>query len=124
MDKSGLNTVTLSVSSRDAVNKRFAAAMRGEDQGAHIAFPTVELLWQTLTAKRWEILRAMTGAGELSIREIARRVGRDVKAVHGDVTALLSTGIVERAASGVVFPYDAVHVAFTLGNTLKPPEAA
>jgi predicted transcriptional regulator len=67
--------------------------------------------------KRWEILRAMTGQGALSIREVARRVGRDVKPVHGDVTALLQAGILDQAAAGVVFPYDAVHVDFTLTRT-------
>ena len=45
-----------------------------------------------LTTKRWEIVRAMTGAGPLAIREAARRVGRDVKAVHRDVHALLNAG--------------------------------
>jgi predicted transcriptional regulator len=122
--ETSLKTVTLSVSSRDAVNQRFKAAMAGEDQGAHISFPTVELLWQTLTTKRWEILNAMTGEGVLSIREVARRIGRDVKAVHGDVSALVQAGIIDRAAAGVVFPYDAVHVEFTLGKSLKPLEAA
>ncbi|MCB8875536.1 HVO_A0114 family putative DNA-binding protein [Acidisoma silvae] len=121
---SKLKSVTLSVSSRDAVNQRLAAAFAGENQGAHISFPTVELLWQTLTTKRWEILQAMTGAGVLSIREVARRVGRDVKAVHGDVTALVLAGVIDRTAAGVVFPYDAVHVEFTLGKSLRPPEAA
>ena len=28
----------------------------------------------------------MCGAGAMSIREVAGRVGRDVKAVHGDAT--------------------------------------
>ena len=51
----------------------------------------------------------------MTIREAARRVGRDVKAVHGDVRALLDAGILDRTADGrVVFPYDAVHVDFTL----------
>jgi predicted transcriptional regulator len=119
-----LKTVTLSVSSRDQANQRLAEAFAGTDHGAHISFPTVELLWQTLTAKRWEVLRAMTGAGAISIREVARRVGRDVKAVHGDVTALVLAGVIDRTAAGVIFPYDAVHVEFTLGKALKPLEAA
>ncbi|MCK6454610.1 MAG: transcriptional regulator [Alphaproteobacteria bacterium] len=109
-----MTTVTLSVASRGQVNHRFSKAMRGKAQGAHISFASVDLLWQTLTKKRWEILQAMTGQGELSIREVARRVGRDVKAVHGDVTALLHAGILDRTAGGVVFPYDAVRVDFTL----------
>lgn len=62
-----------------------------------------------------DILKAMTGQGEMTIREIGRRVDRDVKAVHGDVQALLVGGVLDRADSGrVIFPYDAVHVDFTL----------
>ncbi len=109
-----MNTVTLSVASREEVSRRARAAFRGEAQEPRISFASVELLWQTLTKKRWEILHAMTGQGVLSIREVARRVGRDVKAVHGDVTALLNAGVIERTAGGVVFAYDAVHVDFTL----------
>jgi len=80
-----MTTVTLSVASREDVTRRALAAFEGEAQGAHISFASVELLWQTLTAKRWEILKAMTGQGPLTIREVARRVERDVKAVHGDI---------------------------------------
>ena len=42
----------------------------------------------------------MTGAGALTIREVARRVGRDVEAVHGDVHALLDAGLVDRTDDG------------------------
>ncbi len=108
-------TVTMSVATRADVNTRALAAFAGKKQGAHISFASAELLWQTLTRKRWELLQAMTGQGPMSIREAARRVGRDVKAVHGDVHALLSAGIIERAERGVVFPYDGVHVDFMLG---------
>ncbi|MEX3845559.1 transcriptional regulator [Paraburkholderia sp. BR10882] len=109
-----MNTVTLGVAGRDAFSKRFAAAMRGQAQGQFISFETPELLFQTLTQLRWNILKAMTGAGVLSIREVARRVERDVKRVHEDVGALLSVGVLERTEEGVVFPYDAIHVDFTL----------
>jgi predicted transcriptional regulator len=112
-----LNVVTLSIASRDQVKERVLSAFDGKQQGSHISFATTDLLWQTLTRKRWELLQAMTGAGAMSIREVARRVGRDVKAVHGDVTALVTAGIVERTADGkILFPYDAVHVDFMLGQ--------
>ena len=56
----------------------------------------------------------MTGAGPLALREIARRVGRDVKGVHADVHALLNAGVIERGEDGLfVFPYDRVRVDFT-----------
>lgn len=109
-----MNTVTLSVSSREDVTRRALAAFGGEAQGARISFASAELLWKTLTAKRWELLQAMTGQGAMSVREAARRVGRDVKAVHGDLQTLTGAGVVDRTAEGVVFPYDAVHVDFML----------
>jgi len=66
------------------------------------------------TLKRWELLRALCGAGPVSIREAARRVGRDVKAVHADIEALLSAMVLARSAAGVEFPYDIVKVEFML----------
>ena len=85
------------------------------EKSARISFATPELLWRVLTAKRWALLKTLCGAGPVSIRETARRVGRDVKAVHGDVTALLMAGVLERAEGGrIVFPFEAVKVDFLL----------
>lgn len=85
------------------------------ERSARIGFATPELLWQVLTAKRWELLKTLCGAGPVSIREAARRVQRDVKAVHSDITALLNAGVLDRAeGGGVVFPFEAVKVEFLL----------
>lgn len=112
-----MNTVILEVRSLADTLADTAHAMKSgrAEREARIGFATPELLWQALTAKRWELLKAMCGAGTMSIREAARRVGRDVKAVHGDVVALLDVGVLSRAADGgVVFPFDAVKVEFML----------
>ena len=111
-----MTMITLGIASLEDAKRRAAAAFRGEAQGAYISFASAPLLWKVLTAKRWEILNIMTGQGPLAIREIARRTGRDVKAVHGDVQALIVSGIIERGETGVVFPYDGVHVDFVLGQ--------
>lgn len=105
-----MTTVTLGVSNRHAVTRRALEAFKGRKQGARISFATPELLFRVLSAKRWELLRAMAGAGPLTIRESARRVNRDVKAVHGDVHALLDAGILRRQDGRVVFPFDAIRV--------------
>jgi len=85
------------------------------EKSARITFATPELLWKILTAKRWELLKVLCGAGPVSIRAAARRAGRDVKAVHGDVTALLSAGVLDRTEDGnIVFPFEAVKVEFLL----------
>ena len=110
-----MRTVTLEVSSREKINQRFRRAFKGESQGAFISFESPGLLFKVLSGKRWDLLKVMTGAGPLTIREAARRLERDVKAVHGDVRALLNTGILQKTENGrIVFPYDAVHVDFML----------
>jgi predicted transcriptional regulator len=111
-----MKTVTLEVKSLKDSLREFSRTWKSgkAETTARISFESPELLWEVLTAKRWEILKAMTGQRVLSIREVARRVGRDVKAVHADVHALLDAGVLERTDEGVMFPYEAVHVDFTL----------
>jgi predicted transcriptional regulator len=110
-----MKTVTLEVATLKNVKRRVQDAFKGRKQGARISFATPELLFRVLTAKRWELIRTMTGAGPLSIREAARRVDRDVKGVHGDVHALLSAGILQKTEDGLItFPFDAVHVDIIL----------
>ena len=93
-----------------------AALKAGKAQkSARISFATPELLWKVLTAKRWELLKALCGAGPVTMREAASRVGRDVKAVHTDATALLLAGVLDRTPEGrIEFPYEAVKVEFLL----------
>jgi len=112
-----MNTVVLEVRSLEDSLADAARAMKTgcAEHEARISFATPELLWRVLTAKRWELLKTLCGAGPLSIREAVRRVGRDVKAVHRDVTALLNAGVLNRTADGrVEFPFEAVKVEFAL----------
>ena len=106
-----MKTVTLQVAALEEVKRRAQDAFKGKKQGARISFATPELLFRLMTAKRWDLIRAMAGAGPLTIREAARRVNRDVKAVHGHVHALLNAGILHKTDDGlVVFPFDAIRV--------------
>ena len=112
-----MKTVTLEVRAPGEAMSDFVHAWKtGKAQrNARIAFATPELLWKVLTAKRWELLKALCGAGPVSVREAARRVNRDVKAVHSDITALLAAGVLSRTESGrVEFPFEAVKVEFLL----------
>ncbi|MCB2263493.1 MAG: transcriptional regulator [Candidatus Thiosymbion ectosymbiont of Robbea hypermnestra] len=109
------NPVTLEICPRGETSRRALAALGGKRQDRFISFESPALLFKVLTRKRWELLATMTGAGAISIREAARRVGRDVKAVHGDVTALLNAGLLRKTEQGkILFPYDAVHGDFML----------
>jgi predicted transcriptional regulator len=112
-----MKTVTLEVRRHEESMAEFVQAWktRKPQRSARISFATPDLLWKVLSAKRWELLKALCGAGPISIREAARRVHRDVKAVHGDVTALLSAGLLNRTETGSIeFPYEAVKIEFLL----------
>ena len=112
-----MKTVILEVSPPDESMASFLRSWKSgkTERNTRIAFATPELLWQVLTAKRWELLKALCGAGPVSIREAARRVERDVKAVHADITALLIAGVIDRTAGGgIVFPFEAIKVEFLL----------
>ncbi len=112
-----MKTVTLDVRAVSDSMEDFVHAWKtgNAEQSARISFATPELLWKVLTIKRWELLKALRGAGPMTIRAVARRVGRDVKAVHGDITALLNAGVLDRVEDGrIVFPFDAVKIEFLL----------
>lgn len=112
-----MKTVVLEVRSPAESMANFVQSWQAgkPERSARIGFASPELLWQVLTAKRWELLKILCGAGPISIREAARRVERDVKAVHSDITALLNAGVLDRAeGGGVVFPFEAIKVEFLL----------
>lgn len=112
-----MKTVVLEVASLTSALNESAQTMKTKQNGheARISFATPELLWKVLTAKRWALLKVLCGAGPVSIREAARRVGRDIKAVHGDVTASLIAGVLNRTDDRrIEFPYDTVRVEFEL----------
>lgn len=93
---------------RDAARAGFAA---DHYLGESLNFETPALFFSRMSSKRWDMVRTLQGAGEMSVRELARRLGRDVRRVHEDVTALAELGLLERTErGGVVSPYADIHV--------------
>lgn len=115
MDKQ-IQTLTICVMSIEemkAYSRAYARDVTNEvpRTGSIRAFVSQELLWKKLTPKRLEILNAMVGAGPMSIRELARRLSRDVKAVHGDVQILLKDNFITKTDSGEIeLPFDEVRL--------------
>jgi predicted transcriptional regulator len=119
-----MKTVVFNIQTLDTALADFATAWKtGKGGGpAQIGFETWQLMHKVLSPKRLEIIRVMAGAGPLSIREIARRLGRDFKGVHSDATLLLKAGVIDKAESGkLVFPYDKIHVDFEISAAGQSP---
>lgn len=63
----------------------------------------------TLTPARWALVARLRDAGPLSIYELAKRLARDYKNVHTDVSRLIELGLIARASDGrVSVPWDVV----------------
>ena len=99
-----------------AMARTQAEAKTGKYAGqARITFRSAESMARVLTPTRWGIVQALTGASPMGVRELARRVGRDVKGVHTDANALVAAGVVDRTEDGkYLFPFDRVKVRFDI----------
>jgi len=110
---------TLIIGNR-TVDEQTAEILRAAKAGrpadvARIDFERLEDGWKILSENRRAILRVMAGAGPLGIREVARRVKRDVRAVHSDLTMLHRNGVVDKTEAGLmVLPYEVIRLDFTL----------
>jgi predicted transcriptional regulator len=110
-----MGAVTITVDSTESFKTRVKSAFAGKRQPERISFESFDLLWKVLAPNRMALVQTLTGAGPVTLREAARRVGRDVRAVHSDVHMLLDAGVLLKDEEGrIEFPYSAVHVDFML----------
>ena len=104
-------TITLQPDWKGALRAAAQVAKASTYQGEVLNFETPAQFFGQLTEKRWDIVRTAQGKGELSVRELARTVDRDVKRVHEDIVILAELGLLERTESGgVVCPYTSMHI--------------
>ncbi len=113
-----MNTLTVRLSTAADAKARFVEAgkraLAGEAAAATptLNFGSYEDMHRVLAPSRLAIVKALAGQGALSIREVARRVERDVQAVHRDVTTLINAGVIDRTNEGIAFPYARLHFEF------------
>ena len=104
-------TITLQPDWKGALRAMAQAAKSDGYQGEVLNFESPGHFFGQLSEKRWEVVRAAQGKGELSVRELARAVGRDVKRVHEDVVILAELGMLERTeGGGLICPYSSMHI--------------
>ncbi|MEY2633605.1 MAG: hypothetical protein RIR00_2259 [Pseudomonadota bacterium] len=105
-------TITVNPDWQAALRSAARQAVAGQTyQGETLNFETPAAFFGKLSERRWAILNSLQGAGEVPVRELARRLERDVKRVHEDAAALVDLGLLERTARGALLcPFDDIHV--------------
>jgi predicted transcriptional regulator len=87
---------------------RFEAAWNRVQEGRAmrpleiLSFSNLPVLLKTLSPARWVLLQKLHAEGALSIYQLAKRLQRDYKNVHTDVTQLAGIGLIERGSDGRV----------------------
>jgi predicted transcriptional regulator len=100
---------------------RFEAAWNRVAEGRAIkrlevlSFADLPLLLRTLSPARWALLQKLRADGPVSIYDLAKRLARDYKNVHTDVTQLAAIGLIQRAEDGrVAVAWDLLRAEFRL----------
>lgn len=106
-----MDTLRINIATADDIISDLATG-RHAGQAVY-SFPSWEALHATLTPNRVALLAALKGRGAVTMREVARLVGRDYRPVHTDIAALLKVGILDRTAKGVAFPFSDLHIDVT-----------
>jgi predicted transcriptional regulator len=72
-------------------------------------------LLKALSPARWALIEELRRGGPLSIYELARRLQRNYKNVHTDVTQLAVLGVLERTSDNrVLVPWEVLRAEWTL----------
>lgn len=105
-------TITLQADWKAALRAAGQAAQRDGYQGETLNFESPGEFFSRLTSRRWTMVNMLQStATPLGVRELARRVGRDVKRVHEDANTLVDLGLIERNETGALYcPYSDIHV--------------
>lgn len=111
-----MNRIDIRVGAAQEALQGFLEIWNRAERGERLPEAVPELLFQNeaemraaMTERRIELLRHVAQHAGLNIRQLAAALGRDYKNVHGDVTALLDWGLLEKDPQGkLVAPYDEV----------------
>lgn len=109
---------TDAMSALENAGKQFTEAWYACDYAGEImSFESPAALFRLLTPARWGVLEALQKVGHCGLRELARRIGRDVGAVMRDIAVLSERGLVEKDNAGRLFvPFVRIHTEFDLAR--------
>lgn len=111
--------LTIGSSAEEAAARRFVDAWHRAEKGEifrerHLAFESWETFTRTLTGKRLELLRHIHRHPAVSVRALAKALGRDYSNVHADVQALCAAGLVDVSDGGVRADYEAIETKIAI----------
>jgi len=111
--------ITVGGALEDDAARRFVDAWHRGERGEtfrerHLAFESWDALARVLTGKRMELLRYVRRHEVVSVRALAKALGRDYSNVHADVQALTAAGLLDATDGGLRADYDAIETKIAI----------
>ena len=113
--------ITIGVGDAADTAKEFIDAWKLAERGETVQeqhrlhFENLEVLLKILTPGRWALLKKLHANGPMSIRALAKDLGRDYKNVHTDVRRLENISLIERTKNNrIKVPWDIVEARLLL----------
>ena len=113
--------ITIGVGEAANTAKEFIDAWKLAEQGETVQekhrlhFENLEVLLKTPTPGRWALLKKLHANGPMSIRALAKDLGRDYKNVYTDVRRLENIGLIARSNDNrIKVPWDIVEARLLL----------
>jgi predicted transcriptional regulator len=111
--------ITVGGAMENEASRRFVDAWHRARRGKtfherYVAFESWDTLARVLTGKRMELLRYVRRHEVISVRALAKALGRDYSNVHSDVQALTAVGLLDAKNGGVRADYDAIETKITI----------
>jgi predicted transcriptional regulator len=113
--------ITIGVGEAATTAKEFIDAWKLAERGESVQeknrlyFESLEILLKTLTPGRWALLKKLRANGPMSIRALAKDLGRDYKNVYTDVRRLENIELIERTKNErIKVPWDIVEARLLL----------
>lgn len=86
-------------------------------QGEIRSFESPAALFRIFSPVRWTLIERLQELGPVSLRSLARSLGRDVKSVHRDVKVLVEEELIDRDDAGRIYvPFDRIHAEFEMAR--------
>jgi len=113
--------ITIGVDESTTTAKEFIEVWKRAERGETVQeknrlhFENLEVLLKTLTPGRWALLKRLHANGPMSIRALAKDLGRDYKNVYTDVQRLENIGLIGRTKNDrIKVPWDIVEARLLL----------
>ncbi len=121
-----MKTLTIKLGTLEEMVERFKQAVETREySGSTLSFDSYDDFARALTGNRLRMIESLIQVDKgLTVRGLASRLGRNVRAVHDDIKHLEHFGLLVNERGNIHVPYDDLHIDVHIRRTPQETRAA